>query len=503
MRESKNKTSMRIIALLLMGMTSACNMLPFGTSEGSGDSGATVGLVALAAGMANNASASTTTGTGTSSTTSLTYLGSPFSFTNGIAISRQTPIVTGTVTACAANPNLPTGLTISTTTCAISGTPTLNQAATDYTITATSSSGTLTATISITIQGAIVSTFAGSGASGSTDGTGTSASFSGVSGITTDSSGNLYVIDGARIRKINSSGVVTTLAGTGIPVSNNPSDGTGTAASFGSIGGITVDTSGNIFVTETGYTYFGLSYSGRIRKVTPQGVVTTVAGSGLTFGAVDGLVSIASFGYLQGITVDSSGSIYVADSYPLGLMLSSSSGNQKIRKLSSNGVVTTMAGSGTVGSSDGTGTAACFITPTGIVVDSSGNLFVTDSGNYKIRKITPDGVVTTIAGGTSGSTDGAGTAASFNYPTGIAIDSAGSLYVSEGHVNYARAANQKIRKITSTGIVTTIAGIGFAGATDGPGSTATFNNPQGIVVDSTGVLFVADSSNHKIRKIVQ
>lgn len=213
------------------------------------------------------------------------------------------------------------------------------------------------------------------------------------------------------------------------------------------------------------------------------GFTTTLAGSG-TFGAVNGVGTAASFNNPYGVATDISGNIYVADQ-----------GNNLIRKISSGGLVTTLAGSGASGSADGTGTAATFYFPTGVAADASGNIYVADSYNHKIRKITPDGVVSTLAGsGSPGAADGTGTAASFNYPNGVATDAAGNVYVAD-------AQNNKIRKISAAGVVTTLAGSGTSGSADGTGTAATFNIPTGVATDASGNVYVADKNNYKIRMI--
>jgi sugar lactone lactonase YvrE len=236
-----------------------------------------------------------------------------------------------------------------------------------------------------------------------------------------------------------------------------------------------VDASGNVYVVEAN--------NNRIRKITPAGVVTTLAGSGGT-GSTDGTGVGATFNRPFHLVRDSSGNLYISDC-----------NNNKIRKITLSGIVTTFVGSGSPGATNGTGAAATFNGPRGIVMDNSGNLFVADVLSYKIRKITPAGVVTTFAGsGTNASVDGTGTAASFNEPSGLAIDSSGNLYVGE-------TGGHKIRKITPAGEVTTLAGAGTVGSADGTGAAAKFNGPYGLVVDADGNLIVADTENHKIRKV--
>ena len=322
----------------------------------------------------------------------------------------------------------------------------------------------------------IVSTIAGSGISGIIEGTSIEARFNYPSGIAVDASGTLYVADqrNNKIRKITSSGVVSTLAGTG---NIGSIDGIGTTAGFFYPMGIAVDASGTLYVAD--------QRNNKIRKITSSGVVTTLAGIGSS-GSANGIGTIASFNYPSGIAVDTSGTVYVADQR-----------NYKIRKITSSGVVSTLAGSGNIGSIDGIGTEASFYNPTGIAVDVSGTIYVADQNNSIIRKITPSGFVTTFAGnGYTGSNDSTGTAASFFYPTGIAVDNSGNVYVADQR-------NNKIRKITSTGVVTTFAGNGTSGSTDGFGITASFNYPTGITIDANKNLYVADQRGNKIRKIAQ
>jgi len=318
--------------------------------------------------------------------------------------------------------------------------------------------------------------------------------------VATDSSGNVYVADYSdhRIRKLTpneekTSYAVSTIAGptsTECTLGSNndacPSgftDATGSAARFQNPCGVAVDSEGNVYVAEYG--------NHRIRKITPQGVVTTLAGS--TQGFQDGTGTSAQFSNPYGLAIDSSGNLYVADSF-----------NNRIRKMTPQGVVTTLAGSGTAGHRDGPGiepdpdpdtdTGARFQNPCGVAVDSEGNVYVAEYGNHRIRKMTPQGVVTTLAGSTQGFQDGTGTSAQFNNPYGVAIDSSGNLYVADSF-------NNRIRKITSAGVVTTLAGSGTAGHNDGTGTSAQFSNPYGVTVDAAGNLYVADSFNNRIRKI--
>jgi hypothetical protein len=212
----------------------------------------------------------------------------------------------------------------------------------------------------------VVTTFAGTGQIGSVNGTGTKASFQYPNGIAVDSLGNVFVADTGNnlIRKINPSGVVTTFAGTGQIGNSN----TSTDTSFNSPSGIAVDTLGNVFVADT--------LNHQIRKINSSGVVTTFAGNGQQ-GSANGTGIDASFNGPRAIAVDSSGNVYVADDL-----------NNLIRKIKPSGLVTTLAGTGQLSSVNGTGTDASFNRPRGITVDKSGNLFVADSYNHLIRKIT-------------------------------------------------------------------------------------------------------------------
>jgi sugar lactone lactonase YvrE len=263
--------------------------------------------------------------------------------------------------------------------------------------------------------------FAGAfGGPGYSDGTGSVARFWHPSSVAVDSSGNVYVADAGNetIRKITPGGVVSTLAG--LAGNSGSNDGSGSAARFWHPSSVAVDSSGNVYVADTD--------NSTIRKITPGGVVSTLAGLAGSTGSADGAGSAARFYYPYGVAVDSLGNLYVADSW-----------NSTIRKITSGGVVSTLAGqAGSLGSDDGTGSDARFSDPSGLAVDSSGNVYVDDTLNNTIRKITPGGVVSTLAGlaASSGNDDGTGSAARFYYPTGIAVDSSGDVYVADSNNQY-------------------------------------------------------------------
>jgi sugar lactone lactonase YvrE len=258
-------------------------------------------------------------------------------------------------------------------------------------------------------------------------------------------------------------------------------DGTNTSASFNRPWSVAVDTNGNIFVADEN--------NNLIRKVSAAGVVSTVAGVAGVAGSADGPGSSATFNYPNGIAVDSAGYLYVADW-----------NNSTVRKITPDGVVSTLAGlAGNNGSADGAGSAARFYFPSDVAVDTNGNVYVADSVNETIRKITPSGVVSTLAGlaRSYGSTDGTGSAARFHDPTAVAVDASGNVYVAD-------QVNQTVRKVTPAGVVTTLAGFPeSAGAADGTGNAARFQNLSGVAVDANGNIYVADTGNNAIRKVTQ
>jgi len=337
------------------------------------------------------------------------------------------------------------------------------------------------------------------------DGQGSAARFNKPSGIAVDQAGNVYVteVSNNTLRKIDPTGMVTTLAGQsedtdgdGYP-DGGYADGLGSAARFNGPSGLAIDTDGNLYVADTANSI--------IRKVTPAGDVTTLAGRATDDGSADGVGNEARFKSPEGVAVDRAGNVYVGDT-----------GNATIRRITPTGEVTTLAGlAGNPGDSDGTGSAARFDVPCGVTVDASGVLYVADLGNSSIRKISPGGVVTTLAGlavDTNGDgsldggyADGTGSAARFNWPYGVAADSSGNVYVTDGQ-------NDAIRRVSPSGLVETLAGRpDDPGSTDGLGSVARFRLMtrgflfnsiwSGLGVDAGGNLYVADAGNHVIRRI--
>lgn len=319
-------------------------------------------------------------------------------------------------------------------------------------------------------------TFAG-GNGGFADGIGINASFSNPTGITKDAAGNFYVADRNNNRIRKITPDGTVTTFAGSGSGGGIVNGTGTAAGFWAPYGITSDASGNVYTGEWA--------NQAIRKITPAAVVTTLAGNG-TSGSQNGTGTAASFNQPVGLVADASGNLFVADYI-----------NNLIRKITPAGVVTTFAGSGSPALTDGTGTAASFNGPFALAFDAGGNLIVADYLNHAVRKITPSGVVTTIAGnGTAGYVDATGAAARFNRPAGLAIDASNNIFICD-------AQNNRIRKITATGVVTTIAGSGNSGAAEGIGTAAEFNYPLGLCADFTNsALYIADFGNHKIRKVI-
>lgn len=313
-----------------------------------------------------------------------------------------------------------------------------------------------------------VSTFAGAGTVGANDGVGTVATFNQPTALALDAQGTLFVADAGNncVRKITANGTVSTL------------NASGAVPRFYAPNGIAIDLQGALYVSSL--------IEHKIYKVTALGVVSVFAGTacGSCNGMLNGPANAALFNYPAGIATNGQGDVYVADSR-----------NNCIRKITQAGIVSTVAGSGTYGYADGPVATAEFKTPMGIAVDQNGTVYVSDGGNNCIRKITPAGTVSTLAGSiTPGSVDGIGSTAKFSRPLGIAIDGQGALYVTDYN-------NFCIRRIDSAGQVSTLVGlVNMPGYVDGSATIARFNNPYGIVASPQGKeIYVAD--NYRIRKL--
>ncbi|HVU17394.1 MAG TPA: FG-GAP-like repeat-containing protein [Candidatus Didemnitutus sp.] len=300
-----------------------------------------------------------------------------------------------------------------------------------------------------------------------------SANISSAGPMAVDGQGNLFAVVGlASIIKITPSGQISTVLGASQGVAYNGPNG---PFQVGAFAGLCVDASGNLFATDS-------QHSG-VYKITPGGSLSLVAGGYLHGAVVDGNGAQAGFGLTQGLTIDTTGNLFVGD-------------QSTIRKIQLDGTVSTIAGcSPQQGARDGVGTTIAFAQPAGMAVDGTGNVFVADRGNHVVRKILPGGIVTTFAGriGVAGEQDGPGASATLNTPADLALDAAGNLYVTE---------YSSVRKITPDGTVTTLAGVpGQVGYSDGTGAAARFNGLGGMVVDGSGNLIIADGNNSMLRQI--
>jgi sugar lactone lactonase YvrE len=316
------------------------------------------------------------------------------------------------------------------------------------------------------------------------EGSAVSAQLDTPSRVGVDSAGNLYIADtnNNRIRKITPAGIIATIAGNG-KFGFEGDGGVAISAALSSPeGGIVVDRLGNILFAD----------SHAIRKISLDGTITAFAGISGSMGGFSGDGGPGTAAQMfspHGLAVDSAGNLFVADS-----------GNNRIRKITPDGLISTVAGNGNrgFGGDGGPATSAQLFFPFGIAVDAAGNLYIADSFNNRIRKVTPAGIISTIAGnGTTGSggDGGPATSAQLNQPADVALDAAGNLYIAD-------VGNMRVRKFAPSGTISTLAGTtqGFAGD-GGPASAARLNNPSGIAVDSSGDVFIADSANHRIRKV--
>lgn len=328
------------------------------------------------------------------------------------------------------------------------------------------------------------------------DGPAGSARFSFPQGIAVDAAGGIYVADlfSHAIRMISATGMVTTWAGQGAPPAMGSTDGVGAAARFAYPSGVAIDKQGNLYVADT--------HSFTIRRISPAGAVTTLAGLADHSGNIDGEGPAARFSALGALAVDGQGNVYVTDfespPVPKNGKFVKPGPSGLVRRIDTRGIVSTFAGHASDQSAnpDGIGAAARFESPAGVVADPSGTLYVVDTTANTIRQITAAGEVTTLAGRTdvSGHQDGPGTEALFNNPMGIARDGSGALYVAD-------AAASVVRKITH-GVVSTLAGLpNVRGNVDGIGAAARFSTPTAVAIDGAGNLLVTDGWANNIRKV--
>src|SRR5205814_249892 len=343
----------------------------------------------------------------------------------------------------------------------------------------------------ITAATGVITTVAGNGVLGfaGDGGAATNASLISPAGVALDASGNLYIADCAndRIRKVTpATGIITTVAGNGSP-SFAGDGGAATSASIFSPEGVALDASGNLYIADWG--------NNRIRKVdAASGIIATVAGNGsFGFAGDGGAATSASITRPNGVALDASGNLYIADNV-----------NHRIRKVDAAArIITTVAGNGnpTFAGDGGAATSASVYVPTGVALDASGNLYIADYGNQRIRKVdAATGIITTVAGNGSpafAGDGGAATSASVYIPTAVTLDASGNLYIADQNT-------QRVRKVdAATGIITTVAGNGspaFAGD-GGAATSAGLNNPDGVALDANGNVYVADQSNHGIRRV--
>jgi sugar lactone lactonase YvrE len=408
-------------------------------------------------------------------------------------------------------PNLPEGLNFDATTGTISGIPQSTSANSIYSIKAINSSGSSTALVELEVisenapkistvansykfnlgtsitpivisnsGGSIpfgeTATYAGNGTSGFTVGKGSEVAFRKPSELTVDASGAVYISDQGnnRIRKALPSGEVKEFAGNS---ASNTYNSTAEQSSIGDPKGLAIDKNGNVFISQW--------YNCNVRKVNTNLIVSTFAGNS-NEGYIDGAGATARFNRPASLAFDSKGNLFVADEW-----------NNLIRKIAPDGTVSTFAGnnSNTI-FADGAVDVATFKSPSGIAIDSEDNIYVADAGNHRVRKITPEGMVSTYAGTglVSPFKDGAALSATFYSPYDVSVDKEGSVYVADRY-------NNKIRMITKSGIVSTLAGSGSYSGIDGLGTSATFAYPRGVANDNRGHIFVADTDNNKVRRV--
>ncbi len=308
-------------------------------------------------------------------------------------------------------------------------------------------------------------------------------------GVAVDGQGNVYFTDftSQRVRKITSSGTITTFAGyfsATITTGSTPvgDGGPATSAPLYYPVGLALDKQGNLYIAEY--------EEQRVRKVSPNGTITTFAGSGQVgiagFSGDGGPATAARLRYPSAVAVDGQGSVYIADE-----------GNHRVRKVSPGGTITTIAGSGVAGFSGdgGPATSANLNYPQGVAVDAQGNVYIADTSNYRVRKVSPGGTISTFAGGGSSLGDGGpATAAQLNAPKGVAVDGQGNVYIADTNDN-------RVREVSPGGTISTFAGGGSSLGDGGPATSAELGQPSAVAVDGQGNVYIADTDNHRVRKV--
>ncbi len=345
--------------------------------------------------------------------------------------------------------------------------------------------GTVTVNV-FAYAGQMITTIAGNGAAGYTgDGvSATTTSLNNPFGVAADAAGNVYIADNLnnRIRKVNASGIITTIAGTG-SAGYSGDGGPATAADLFQPWDIAVDGAGNV--------YFADLYNSRIRKINTGGIISTVAGNG-TFGYFGdgGMATLAYLNGASGIAVDATGNLYICDGY-----------NNRVRKVSTSGIITTIAGTGVAGYSGDSGpaTAAMLNSPSRVSVSAAGNVYISDMGNHRIRMINTAGIISTYSGtgiAGFGGDGGPATSALVNNPYGIAVDAI-------GNVCFGDSTNNRVRRVTTFGVISTIAGNGSYGYSGDHcmATSSSFSLVSGVALDAAGGIYIADVNNNRIRKI--